>query len=50
MKVDKGGQLAKKIAFYVRIGNGTRELTDPAERHKYVAARWGNTPLTATEG
>lgn len=50
VKVDKGGQLVKKTAFYVRIGNGTREIADPAERHKYVAARWGSTPLTGTEG
>ncbi len=40
--VDKGGQLLKKAAFYVRIGNGTREITDPAERQKYLALRWGN--------
>jgi type I restriction enzyme, R subunit len=39
--VDKGGQLQKKTAFYVRIGNGTREITDPAERQKYIATRWG---------
>jgi len=39
--VDKGGQLQKKTAFYVRIGNGTREIVDPKERQRYVAARWG---------
>jgi len=44
--VDKGGQLQKKTAFYVRIGNGTREITDPAERQKYVAARWGTAAVT----
>ena len=42
--VDKGGQLHKKVAFYVRIGNGTREITDPAERQKYIASRWGRPP------
>ncbi len=41
VKVDKGGQLVKKTAFYVRIGNGTREIADAAERQKYVAGRWG---------
>jgi hypothetical protein len=40
--VDKGGQLRKKTAFYVRIGNATREITDAAERQKYVATRWGS--------
>jgi type I restriction enzyme R subunit len=40
--VDKGGQLLKKTAFYVRIGNATREITDTGERQKYVASRWGS--------
>ena len=26
--VDKGGQVTRRTAFYVRIGNGTREITD----------------------
>lgn len=30
--VDKGGQLQKKTAFYVRIGHGTREISDEGER------------------
>ena len=30
--VDRGGQLEKKTAFYVRIGNGSREITDAGER------------------
>ncbi|HVL02874.1 MAG TPA: RNA-binding domain-containing protein, partial [Acidimicrobiales bacterium] len=38
--VDKGGQLQRKTAFYIRVGNGTREVTDPAERQKYMASRW----------
>ncbi len=37
----RAGQMIKKTAFYVRIGNGTREISDAAERAKYVAARWG---------
>jgi type I restriction enzyme, R subunit len=41
VKVDKGGQQVKKTAFYIRIGNGTREITDPAEKQKYTASRWG---------
>lgn len=40
--VDKGGQLQKKFVFYIRVGNGTREVTDPAERQKYVASRWSS--------
>jgi type I restriction enzyme R subunit len=39
--VDKGGQFQKKTAFYVRIGNATREITDPVERQRYIATRWG---------
>ncbi len=38
---DQGGQLHKVTAFYVRIGNGTRAISDPAERQKYLAYRWG---------
>jgi len=34
-------QLVKKTAFYIRIGNGTREITDQIERQKYIASRWG---------
>ncbi|MDQ3689039.1 MAG: hypothetical protein M3406_03205, partial [Chloroflexota bacterium] len=47
--VDKGGQLQKKTAFYVRIGNGTWEITDPAERQKYIACRWAGQPIAATD-
>ena len=39
--VEKNGQLQKKTAFFVRIGNGTREIADPAERQRYVSSRWG---------
>jgi predicted HTH transcriptional regulator len=42
VKVDKGGQLVKKTAFYIRVGNGTREIGEPAEKQKYLADRWGN--------
>lgn len=41
VKVDKSGQVLKKFAFYIRVGNGTREITDPAEKQKYIASRWG---------
>jgi type I restriction enzyme R subunit len=40
VKVEKNGQLLSKIAFYIRIGNGTREV-DGTERQKYISARWG---------
>ena len=49
VKVDKGGQLVKKTAFYVRVGNGTREITEPAERQKYIASRWGTANVPGTE-
>jgi hypothetical protein len=39
--VDKGGRLEKRSPSYVRVGNGTRAITDPAERQKYTADRWG---------
>lgn len=44
VKVGKGGQTVKKTAFYVRIGNGTREVADPDEKQKFIASRWGATP------
>lgn len=38
--VDVKGQMQKKTAFYVRVGNGTRDLND-AEKQKYIVGRWG---------
>jgi type I restriction enzyme R subunit len=38
--VDRKGQLEKKQAFYIRVGNGTVELTDEAEKQKYISTRW----------
>lgn len=38
--VDNKGQLERKPAFFVRLANGTREITDPTERRKYIASRW----------
>ena len=29
-------------AFYIRVGNGTREITDPAEKQKFTASRSGS--------
>ncbi|HLM21026.1 MAG TPA: hypothetical protein VK390_05805, partial [Propionibacteriaceae bacterium] len=40
--VDRKGQLETKTAFFVRIGNGTREITDAIERQRYVGQRWGS--------
>ncbi len=37
--VDKQGQHTKKTAFYVRVGNGTKELDD-TETAKYITGRW----------
>ena len=39
--VDKQGQHNRKTAFYVRVGNGTKELDD-TERAKYSAGRWSH--------
>ena len=38
--VDRKGQFERKIAFYVRLANGTRELDDPVERQRHIAGRW----------
>ena len=48
--VNKTGQHQKKVQFYVRIGNGTRAITDPKELDKYVLQRWGTPPASAPEG
>ena len=37
--IDKKGQLMKKVAFYIRLNNGTVEL-DEAEKQKYTSTRW----------
>ena len=37
--VDQRGQLERKTAFYVRIGNATREITYVTERQRYVQQR-----------
>jgi len=37
--VDKKGQMIKKVAFYVRAGNATREL-DADEKVNYIVGRW----------
>jgi type I restriction enzyme R subunit len=42
VKIDKGGQLQKQTVFYIRIGNGTREISHPEERQKYIASRWNS--------
>ncbi len=44
---DDKGQLRKKTAFFVRLANGTREIADPTERHKYVVGRWGPSKPTS---
>jgi hypothetical protein len=37
--MEKNGQLHKKTAFYVRIGNSTHDL-NPTEKAKYLLNRW----------
>lgn len=39
--IDGNGQHQRKQRFYVRMGNGTREVTDESEIEKYIAGRWG---------
>ncbi len=39
--VDKQGQHVKNTAFYVRVANSTRELSD-LEKDKYLKSHWGN--------
>jgi hypothetical protein len=34
------GQFERKTAFYVRLANGTREISDQVERQRYIAGRW----------
>lgn len=41
--MEKNGQLHKKTAFYVRIGNSTHEL-NATEKAKYLLNRW---PVTS---
>jgi type I restriction enzyme, R subunit len=38
--LDNKGQFQKKTIFYVRVANGTRPITDPDERQRYIASRW----------
>lgn len=38
--IDKNGQHTTKRRFYIRIGNGTREITDKDETQRYIAGRW----------
>ncbi len=40
--IEKKGKFQQKTTFYVRLGNGTREISDPQERQKYIAGRWGS--------
>ncbi len=35
-------QLHTKTAFYVRLANGTREISDAVERQRYTTGRWGS--------
>ncbi len=41
VRVDKDGRVERKTAFYVRVLNGTRELTGD-ERTKYILSRWSH--------
>ena len=42
VEVDGNGQHVKKTLFYGRFGNGTRAITDPAERERYKVQVWGS--------
>lgn len=47
VKVARGSEMVKKTAFYVRIGNGTREITSADEKQRYVSSRWGSNDMGA---
>ncbi len=49
VKVEKNGQVEKKTAFYVRIGNGTKEIPEGAEKQKLIAGRWGKGAVDSTQ-
>jgi hypothetical protein len=38
--IDSKGQHQRAERFYVRQGNGTREIFDESEIQKYIAHRW----------
>lgn len=40
-KVDASGTHSKVSAFFVRLANGTREITDEAEVQRFITQRWG---------
>ncbi len=48
--VAKDGNHEKKSRFYVRMGNGTREIADETEREKFIAGRWGKGPVAVPDG
>lgn len=45
--IDGKGQHQRARRFYVRLGNGTRQITDEAEIERYVAQRWGRGSVAA---
>jgi hypothetical protein len=40
--IDAKSRHQKHERFYVRVGNGTREISDELEIERYIAQRWGN--------
>ena len=40
-KLDSHGNHSKQEAFFVRLANGTREITDDREVQRYIRQRWG---------
>ncbi len=41
-KADKHGNQSRHDAFFVRLANGTREITDETEVQRYIQQRWTN--------
>jgi hypothetical protein len=39
-KTDPHGNHVKAESFFVRLANGTREVTDETEIQRYIAQRW----------
>ena len=43
VKADHHGNLSSHTAFFIRLANGTREITSDAEIERYIAKRWDRT-------
>jgi type I restriction enzyme R subunit len=42
-KVDQSGSHSKQTAFFIRLANGTKEISNEREIQRYIAQHWGPT-------